>query len=212
MKITQLKQRVQVIKGVSYVYEDEPYWDSVKQQTRHLRHYIGKLDAEGQFIPNARYLASQELHALQQTLPKKRGRKAHPSQRSFYGACWLLTKLSQQLGLAEDLEDAFGEEASLLLSLAFYLVMEKDSPLYRFSHWQKTHWLPTSPELSSQRISELFARILPSACQRFFRQQQARRLETEHLAYDTTSISSYSQLMKHVKYGYNKDGEALPQT
>jgi transposase len=211
MKIPQLKQRVQVIKGVSYVYDDDPYWDSVKQQTRHRRHYIGKLDEQGQFVPNARYLASQQLRTLQQTLPKKRGRKAPPSQRSFYGACWLLKKLSQHLGLTEDLEAAFGEEALHLLALAFYLVMEKDSPMYRFTHWQKTHWLPTSQELSSQRISELFAQISPSACQCFFRKQQTRRLETEHLAYDTTSISSYSQLMKHVKYGYNKDGEALPQ-
>lgn len=38
--------------------------------------------------------------------------------------------------------------------------------------------------------------------------QSKRRLETEYLAYDTTSISSYS---KQVKYGLNKEHDLLPQ-
>jgi len=31
------------------------------------------------------------------------------------------------------------------------------------------------------------------------------------LAYDTTSISSYSKGLKQVRYGYNKEGDYLPQ-
>ncbi|MHB1420862.1 MAG: IS1634 family transposase, partial [Bacillota bacterium] len=34
---------------------------------------------------------------------------------------------------------------------------------------------------------------------------------TEYLVYDTTSISSYSKLMKQVKWGKNKDHDPLPQ-
>jgi transposase len=45
----------------------------------------------------------------------------------------------------------------------------------------------------------------------FFALQSKRRLEREYLAYDTTSISSYSELIRQVRYGYNKDGEPLPQ-
>lgn len=36
-------------------------------------------------------------------------------------------------------------------------------------------------------------------------------METEFLAYDTTSISSYSKILKQVKYGNNKNQEPLPQ-
>lgn len=36
-------------------------------------------------------------------------------------------------------------------------------------------------------------------------------METEFLAYDTTSISSYSKLLKQAKYGRNKDHDPLPQ-
>jgi len=36
-------------------------------------------------------------------------------------------------------------------------------------------------------------------------------METEYLAYDTTSVSSHSKLLKQVRYGHNKDHESLPQ-
>ena len=45
----------------------------------------------------------------------------------------------------------------------------------------------------------------------FFRLQARRRAEKEYWAYDTTSISSYSETLKQVKYGKNKDGDKLPQ-
>ena len=36
-------------------------------------------------------------------------------------------------------------------------------------------------------------------------------MEKEYWAYDSTSISSYSETLMQVKYGKNKDGEKLPQ-
>lgn len=41
--------------------------------------------------------------------------------------------------------------------------------------------------------------------------QVGRRLETEFLAYDTTSISSSSKLLNQVRYGNNKDNDPLAQ-
>lgn len=46
---------------------------------------------------------------------------------------------------------------------------------------------------------------------RFFRLQGRRRAEKEYWAYDTSSISSYSEVLKQVQYGKNKDGDSLPQ-
>lgn len=43
------------------------------------------------------------------------------------------------------------------------------------------------------------------------KKQTQQRAEKECLAYDTTSISSYSELIAHVRYGKNKDGDSLPQ-
>jgi transposase len=45
----------------------------------------------------------------------------------------------------------------------------------------------------------------------FFKKQSCRRMESGYLFYDTTSISSYSELLKQVKYGKNKDGDNLAQ-
>ncbi len=38
-----------------------------------------------------------------------------------------------------------------------------------------------------------------------------RRMESEYLAYDISSISSYSELIRFVKYGKNKEHDGLPQ-
>ncbi|MBP3199960.1 MAG: IS1634 family transposase [Butyrivibrio sp.] len=45
----------------------------------------------------------------------------------------------------------------------------------------------------------------------FFRLQGKRRAEKEYWAYDSTSISSRSEMLKQVKYGKNKDDDHLPQ-
>jgi transposase len=45
----------------------------------------------------------------------------------------------------------------------------------------------------------------------FFRRQGKRRIEKEYWAYDSTSISSYSETLRQVQYGKNKDGDDLPQ-
>ncbi|MDY6353075.1 MAG: transposase, partial [Lachnospiraceae bacterium] len=46
---------------------------------------------------------------------------------------------------------------------------------------------------------------------KFFRLQGRRQIEKEYWAYDSTSISGYSEELKQVKYGKNKDGDSLPQ-
>lgn len=45
----------------------------------------------------------------------------------------------------------------------------------------------------------------------FFLRQSRHRMETEYLIYDTTSISSYSQSLKQVKYGKNREHDLLAQ-
>jgi len=45
----------------------------------------------------------------------------------------------------------------------------------------------------------------------FFGRQGRRRIETEYWAFDITTISSYSSVLKQVKNGVNKEHDRLPQ-
>ena len=208
-KIISTKQRVQNIKGVPYVYEDFPYWDAAKKQMRHKREYTGKLNANGQFVPNKTYAARQKLEEMASRGGATKVEK--PAARKYYGATYLLDTIGETTGAVSDLKASFPDDYQKLLSLAYYLILENESAMYRFSKWGQNHYHPFGGDIPSQRISELFASISEEAKLEFFKKQSKRRSEKEYLAYDTTSISSYSELIAHVKYGKNKDGERLPQ-
>jgi len=199
--------RRQKIRGVEYVYEDYPYWCKETKQNRHKRVYIGKVGQSGEFIPNKAYLARQN------TNPKKDGDNSDfkPASRCYYGASHLLDEISELTGIKEDLKACFPEHYEMLLSLAYYLVLEGDSPMYRFPMWAHDHHHPSSEYFSSQRISEIMRDISESGRLNFFRMQSHRRMEKEYLAYDTTSVSSWSEYIKAVRYGKNKDHDDLPQ-
>src|SRR5690625_6597227 len=84
-------------------------------------------------------------------------------------------------------------------SIAYYLILEENNALNRFSHWQKLHIHPYGQDIPSQRSSELFQSIEEEERMTFFQKQGKRRIEKEYWAFDTTSISSYSDLLKQVK-------------
>ena len=201
------KWRTQLIKGVSYVYKDYPYWDKDKKQIRHKREYIGKLGQDGGFIPNKKYLSHQD-NAIEKGVAAP---SVTPACRAYYGATYLLDEISKITGVQEDLRACFPSSYKMLMSLAYYLVLESDSPLYRFPRWAHDHTHPWGRMLTSQRISEMLRDIPESAKLEFFKRQSKRRLEKEYLAYDTTSVSSYSEHIKAVRYGKNKDHDSLPQ-
>ena len=109
------------------------------------------------------------------------------------------------------MQQCFPEHYRQILSIAYYLILEDKTPLYRFERWGALHQHPYGQNISSQRSSELFASITEEAKQSFFRLQGARRAEQEFWAYDTTSISSYSECLRQVQYGHSKEDPWLPQ-
>lgn len=199
----------QIIRGIEYVFEDYPIWDPVKKWGTHKRAYIGK-NIDGVFIPNKKHVLQQELTAL------KSSTKPGPvstaiCRRTFHGATHLLESIADKTGVSQDLKACFPADHKQIASLAYYLALENHNPMYRFNRWAKSHEHPYGKEIASQRISELFGRITETGKMSFFKRQSMRRLEKEYLAYDTTSISSYSQSIKQVKYGHNKEHDSLPQ-
>ena len=207
MNTNELNARTQIIKGTEYVFEDIPYWDKAKKQNRHRRLYIGKIGANGEFIPNKAYIARQGTTKRAEGvcgLPKT-------ASRTYYGATRLLDEIGRLTGVEEDLKASFPERYREILSLVYYLVLESDSPMHRFTRWSHDHKHPADKEISSQRISKIMRDISEGERVFFFKRQAAKRREKEYLAYDTTSVSSWSEYIKAVRYGKNKDGDSLPQ-
>lgn len=193
--------------GVTYAYESISYWDKDKQQSRAKRKCIGRVDPETQKVVPTRKRKTP-------TSGKKTKRGPVPitrSARRFYGANYLFDRIGEDTGVIEDLKKCFPESYRQILSIAYYLILEDKNPLSRFPRWSAIHWHPYGESISSQRSSELFASITEEARQRFFSLQGKRRVDREYLAYDSTSISSYSKCLRQVRYGKNKDHEHLPQ-
>lgn len=194
--------------GVTYVYESVGYWDKEKKQARNRRKCIGKLDpVTGAIIPSHKI----DLADLHSQARKSGPQPTHESKRRFYGATYLFNAIGEKLGMTRDLETCFPDIHQQIQSLAYYLVLEDRNPMSRFPKWALTHVHPYDKELSSQRSSEVLGSITEAAKLQFFRAQGLRRVEKEFLVYDTTSISSYSTSLKQVKYGLNKEKDALPQ-
>ena len=183
----------QTIKGTTYVYRAIGYWDKQKNQARQKRICLGKKDPKtGKLIPSK-----------SQTPPR--------ACRDF-GVYYLLETIAQRIGLTPILQEVFPELWQRILTCAFFEVSEK-RPLYLCESWTESTETETHEILSSQRISELLKEIGGQEHKRldFFKSWAKHRAEQEYIAFDITSISSYSQLIEAVEYGYNRDGEDLPQ-
>ena len=197
--------------GNTYAYESVSYWDKEKKQGRSKRTLIGKVDpVTGEIIPtDGRGKRRGQAKAARAT---KRGpAPSTRTERVFYGATYLLDQIGEITGVEHDLKTCFPLTYKQILSIAYYLILEDNTPLFRFRKWGMLHNHPHGEDIPSQRSTELFQSITEEAKMNFFRLQGKRRIEKEYWAYDSTSISSYSENLKQVKYGKNKDGDHLPQ-
>jgi transposase len=90
-------------------------------------------------------------------------------------------------------------------------MLEEQGALFRFEKWGILHKHPYGKNIASQRSSDLFASITEAQKQQFFTLQGKRKADKEFWAYDTTSISSYSQTLSQIQYGHNKEDDPLAQ-
>ena len=189
--------------GTTYVYEVlERRWVPELRSSRTKQVCIGKLDKEtGAFIPSKRLVEQGADAALDDTM----------TARSIVtGTRLLLDKLGQEIGLSATLKKVAPDCWKDILSLAWYL-LSTNGALSNAELWLSNHEVPTDKRLSSQRISELLQSMNEDMRQSFFKAWKTRFPSKEHLCYDITSISSYATHNKYVRYGYNRDGERLPQ-
>ena len=198
--------------GITYVYDSVSFWDKDKQQPRAKRKLIGRRNTEtGEIVPTDGRGRKRNSEPASLHIPKQGPVPIETVNRRFYGATFLLDEVGHALGLETDLKQCFPASYKQILSIAYYLILESDSPLFRFEKWSILHKHPYEKDIPSQRSSEMFAAITEESKSTFFRLQEKRRCEDEYWAYDTTSLSSYSQTLRQVQYGKNKEDDRLPQ-
>ena len=183
------------IQYVLHAYRNE------KGQPTSKRVSIGKLDPEtGLMIPNQKYY---ELFAQQEM-------QEYPSLVRSCGSYCAFSALAKRLGLESLARKIFADQADAILTVAHYMLCE-DNVMYYLSDWQEEHITYSSEVLSSAGLSRLFSDITETKRLQFFHAWMKAKKNGEYLAYDVTSISSYSKGMESLEWGYNRDKEKLPQ-
>ena len=194
----------QVIKGTTYVFEAIAQWDSEKHQSRQKRIYIGKKDpVTGAFLPNKKYY---ELYGEDTGTTDFQASSVMKSVD--FGNIYLMDQASSACGLKQALTETFPDCWKDILVCAMHSCSENEA-LYLCEDWARNSQVPTAP--SSQGISRLLKDLDEDRRMQFYKRWAGIRGEKEYLALDISSVSSWSELINYVEYGYNRDHEDLPR-
>ena len=171
---------------------------------------IGKKDLQtGEIIYNKRWKELQKH--------EKKGLTAAESPQISstvsIGSSLLLEKITKHLGLQRSLLKGFDPETTKkLISFAWYLASSPSQRAYMAEGWMESHRCSCHDHpLTSPRISELMHSISRDQILSFFKSWIRRSTDKEYLCFAITSVSSQGVHNPYVEYGYNRDGEKLPQ-
>jgi transposase len=127
-----------------------------------------------------------------------------------YGVTYFLQAIAQKINLIEVLEQSIPQNWQKIFVLACYLVAEDKSLMY-CEDWVADNDCLDAGNMASQRISELLTEFGCAERTEFYRLWYSHIRENEYIALDITSVSSYSENIEFMEWGYNRDGDALPQ-
>ncbi len=209
----------QTVGKYTYLYESVSFRDD-HGRPRNRKMAIGKVDpVTGNPIFKPAYIARMAAAATPvfqdiPVFPKEKLEMAKEilASNKCYGSSCLFLNLANSIHLLDRLRDAFPQQFREIFTLACFLV-ESQEPLLYCEEWlSQTEAISLlNSTLSSQRISELLATMTEQQRDRFYSGWIDQAQEDGYIALDITSVSSYSQLLENVEWGYNRDHEDLPQ-
>ena len=181
----------QKIKGRIYLYKVDSYWDKDKKQARQKRVYLGPKD-------------KKQKSPLKQAISKLTTHN--------FGNVYFFMEHIKALGLSDLLQSIYPDNYNAILALAMYEVSE-GSPSYLFPYWLEEQNLLEVKRIESSGISALYETLGrdQKGRDKFMSQWIKRQTPIEGVYYDITSVSSYSTKIDFIEWGYNRDGERLPQ-
>lgn len=180
--------------GTTYIYENITNWNKETKKYEHKRTCVGKITPTGEEI---RY-DSKPI-----SIPA-------PKLSKSYGNIYFLDQLADTIELKDILISLFSDDYETFITLVHYIICV-DSSLSNAPKWLELNETILKADLTSQYISSFLKRITEEKVLEFFKKWVSKRLEHEYIAFDITSISSYSELIDIVELGYNRDKEKLPR-
>jgi len=188
------------VSGKTYVYYVTATYRNEKGQPTCERSSIGRLDEEsGLLIPNRNYY---EIY-LKTSVPTTTG-------ISHCGVHHAFEEIAKKLGVARLLKLYFPENYKEMLTIAQYMLSE-GNVMYYLEDYTQEHQTALNECVGSAKSSRLFASLRQEDMLLFFREWMKHKRAKEYVAYDVTSISSYSKNIAELEWGYNRDKERLPQ-
>ena len=198
----------------TYLYESESYRNE-QGKPRNRRVMIGKVDLKtGLPVYKKEYIERMKEKGCRiesaEIVPVFSVEDIRRSSLLQTGMVHLLRGISESTGLDSVLQRVFPYIHERLFALASFLVCSGE-PVSYCAEWLERNDIEGVGSMSSQRVSELLRTIGPEDRERFYEEWTAYRSEQEYLALDITSVSSWSDLIEDVDWGYNRDGDNLPQ-
>lgn len=133
-----------------------------------------------------------------------------PSSIRNYGNYYLLYRISSDIGLLDTVKKVFPSSWDKIMTIAMYNICENDAMFY-IDDYCDENFIMNNSYVTPPETSIIFSKINETQKQNFFKEWIKVRSDNECIAYDITSISSYSKDISLSDYGYNRDGENLPQ-
>ena len=187
-----------------YVYKVLETFRNEKGQPTNKRKLIGRLDSEGKrLVPNDSYYelyGHDVVSKLEISFDKV----------ISIGTYFLVSHILSKLGAEAILNETFGEKrAGNIITAAAYMSRE-GNVFEHVSDWCERSMI-SNASLSPQKASSLFASITQVEKMAFFRGWIRANAKRGYISYDVTSFSSYAEGIRDLEWGYNRDGEKLPQ-
>ena len=127
-----------------------------------------------------------------------------------------LTDILEWVGKSSDIDNdalsSFSEgDAAKILSIARYWIGTNGNTLPRLESWQVMHSLPYRETITEDVYGDLFKDVgrNEDGVQSYFSSRAARLDKSPVLAFDSTTISTYSENQLEARRGFNKDGDGL---
>lgn len=188
-----------------YVYHVTRTYRNELGQPTNDRVSIGRLDeTTGMLIPNDAYYDHYATAAARvEMLP------TCDSVKSI-GAFFLFERIFSSLSVDSMLESGLGAGRARDVELVAIYMACRGNVMDHALDWCEA-CVPTAETITSQSTSALFFSMDLGMRMSFFRKWVAARCQSEYLAYDVTSVSSYAKGIEDTEWGHNRDGERLPQ-